>query len=237
MPILAGLDVDIVQHAAQAYTVATVDMNRVALDLYGAPGGLGIDKLRADLDTDGRELLLATNAGMYGPNVAPVGLFLGHGTAHPLDLDDGTGNFYLKPNGVFWVDAEGAHVARSESYAPIGEVRLATQSGPLLLEHGDVHPAFTPASSNLVVRSGVCAPNTHTVKIAISADGVRLYDFATLFRKLGCTDALYLDGTISVLSTPGNPMATSQRFSGLLAVTRPTERSVDDPVEDASSDR
>ena len=84
-----------------------------------------------------------------------------------------------------------------------GKVELATQSGPLLVEAGRIHPVFKPGSTSLLFRNGVGVVEPHTVCFAISEEPVNFYEFATLFRDvLHCPDALFLDGTISSLHAP-----------------------------------
>ena len=158
-------------------------------------------RLDAWLHRRGERLEFAMNAGMYHADGGPVGLLVIDGRElAPLNRDDGAGNFFLKPNGVFYVDATGAHVVATEDYpADAAGVRLATQSGPLLLQHGTIHPAFAPASRSRHVRNGVgiCAGRP---VFAISRGKVTLHAFAAWFRDtLGCTDALYLDGAVSSL--------------------------------------
>ena len=87
---------------------------------------------------------------------------------------------------------------------------LATQSGPLLLDAGQIHPKFTPDSPHRKIRSGVGTSDPHTVHLALSHGPVRFHNTATLFRDvLGCADALYLDGTISTMRSPVRPQARS----------------------------
>lgn len=210
-----------VSHADQAFRIVAFDPVLARLELVG-----GAEPLRtfADLRRAG-PFLAATNAGIFHPNLRAVGLHVEDGHEHvPLELADGAGNFYLKPNGVFWIDAEGAHVAASEDYAPVGEVQLATQSGPLLLDGGVRHPAFRDDSKNRLLRSGVGVCSGRPV-LAISEGAVRFAELAGLFEALGCEDALYLDGVISVLDLGEGP-APEGRFAGFLVVrsTPPADR-------------
>jgi uncharacterized protein YigE (DUF2233 family) len=162
----------------------------------------GFRALESGLRKRGQRLAFAMNAGMYHADFRPVGLLVVDGRElAPLELRDGAGNFFLKPNGVFWVDARGAHVTESAEYArlaPAG-VRLATQSGPLLLRAGAIHPAFDPASRSRHVRNGVGVCDGRATFV-ISQTKVTLHEFARHFRDdLRCTDALYLDGVVSSL--------------------------------------
>ncbi|HWW75743.1 MAG TPA: phosphodiester glycosidase family protein, partial [Pyrinomonadaceae bacterium] len=77
--------------------------------------------------------------------------------------------------------------------------RLATQSGPLLVRHGAIHPAFDAASTSRLLRNGV-GVSGDTVLFVISERPVNFYELAAYFRdELHCTDALYLDGVVSSL--------------------------------------
>jgi uncharacterized protein YigE (DUF2233 family) len=184
-------------------------------------------RLDAWLRARGQRLDFAMNAGMYHADFAPVGLLVIDGRRlAPLDTGDGQGNFFLKPNGVFFVDAAGAHVVATDAFAPDAEgIRLATQSGPLLLQGGVVHPAFDPASRSRHVRNGVgiCAGKPVFV---ISRAPVTLHAFALHFRDaLHCQDALYLDGAISSLHSAALGRSDNRAALGpIIAVVRPIAR-------------
>lgn len=142
---------------------------------------------------------------MYHGDFSAVGLFVSDGQeAVPLNTANGDGNFFLKPNGVFAVTEPGARVIETSEYARLGEhAILATQSGPLLVRGGKLHPAFNANSESPLFRNGVGVPSPDVTLFVISEAPVNFYEFATLFRdKLGCPDALFLDGTISSLHAP-----------------------------------
>ena len=104
---------------------------------------------------------------------------------------------------------------------------LATQSGPLLVRGGQVHPAFDAGSKSRLLRNGVGVASPQTVVFVISEDPVNFYEFATLFRdRLHCPDALYLDGTISSLHASALGRDDSRTDLGpIIAVTAPSGRS------------
>jgi uncharacterized protein YigE (DUF2233 family) len=140
------------------------------------------------------------NAGMYHPDLAPVGLLVESGaTRAPVVTADGPGNFGLLPNGVFCVTATGFAVIESRRFAAAPPAcRQATQSGPMLVIGGALHPRFLPGSTSRHIRNG----------IGVSADGGRavlaISGRPVNFRDgLGLPDALYLDGQVSRLYAPG----------------------------------
>lgn len=154
----------------------------------------------------GHRLVFAMNAGIYEPTLAPTGLAIEAGRElAPLEVRDGTGNFYASPNGVFYVTAAGAAIARTTAFAtaaPKG-VRLATQSGPILLEDGAMPAAVVRApsgpSARRLKRNAVCVSHG-TATLVMVDTGVTLHELALYLRDhVGCRDALYLDGAISQL--------------------------------------
>lgn len=167
------------------------------------------NNLKTGLQFERKELKFATNGGMFSPEMKPVGLYIENGLMiHPIDLSDKShGNFYMKPNGVFMIDKSGtANVVSSEdfvarNYAP--QTLFATQSGPMLVTNGNIHPKFNLNSTSKRLRSGVGIINSQKVAFVISHKPVNFYHFAKLFRDyLGCNNALYLDGTISQMHIP-----------------------------------
>ena len=161
--------------------------------------------LKSYLDAQDQELLFAMNAGMYLKNRQPQGLYIEKGDVLvEMDtLQKAFGNFYLQPNGVFFLTREGrAGVKRSDQIPALSELEFATQSGPMLLIEGKVHSAFRKGSENVHIRNGVgILPNGNPV-FAISSERVNLYDFASFFQSLGCENALYLDGYVSRMYLP-----------------------------------
>ena len=170
------------------------------------------------------QITFATNAGIFDSWFAPTGLHIENGkTIKPINLDSGWGNFFLKPNGVFQIDASGAKIVRSEDFKAISDIKLATQSGPLLVIDGKLHPAFKENSKNFRIRSGVGVKSNKEIIFAISNQQIRFYDFAMFFRQeLKCNDALYLDGFISMMHIPASGrIAKRGSFAGIFAVLKP----------------
>src|SRR6478609_11667425 len=173
------------QHGNAKWSLFDLDPARVTLMLVGqrADEPQTFEALAPYLKERGLTLAVATNAGIFGPARHPMGLHVQDGEIlTPLSTADGDGNFFLKPNGVFWLDDAGVHVASSEQYAPQGRLRFATQSGPLLLEHGQIHPAFSSESRSRRLRSAIGVDTRGHAHLAISLGQVSFYDAASLFR-------------------------------------------------------
>lgn len=163
------------------------------------------DRLAPWLLSRGQKLVFAMNGGMYHGDFSAVGLFVSDGKQLvPLNTANGEGNFFLKPNGVFAVTDAGARVIESSEYPQLRErVILATQSGPMLVRAGKIHPGFNVNSQNRLLRNGVGVPSPEVAIFAISEVPVTFHEFATMFRDtLHCPDALFLDGTVSSLHAP-----------------------------------
>jgi uncharacterized protein YigE (DUF2233 family) len=164
------------------------------------------ERVASSLAAEGRRLAFAMNAGMYHPDRTPVGLYVEGGAAlSGLVTAAGPGNFGMLPNGVFCVAEAGLAVIESRAFAADPpDCLFATQSGPMLVIDGALHPRFLPDSDSRHVRNGV----------GVSADGARAFfaisdrpvtfrEFALLFRDaLETPNALYLDGSISRLYAP-----------------------------------
>jgi uncharacterized protein YigE (DUF2233 family) len=121
-------------------------------------------------------------------------------TIKSLDtLQDGYGNFYLQPNGIFFIKNDSAGVLPSTLFSKKKIAPTwATQSGPMLLINEKVHPIFQEGSTNLNIRNGVGIISQHEIVFVISHKEVNLFDFAMLFKEeLNCKNALYLDGFVS----------------------------------------
>ena len=196
-------------YAGNDYTVCRFDLRKDHLRLFsmddkGEPYG-SFFALSAVLDDKGQSLAFGMNAGMYGEDLKPVGLYIEDGkTERKLNRRDGPGNFHMKPNGVFYIDGGRGGVMETEAFAASGiHPQFASQSGPMLVVDGQLHPKFSADGTSLQRRNGVGAPDDHTLIFVISESFVNFHSFASLFKdKLGCANALYLDGSISSLYAP-----------------------------------
>jgi len=187
------------------FTTIRVDVRSAHLELFlrdeAGQTFNRFDRLKTWLAGKNKRLLFAMNAGMFKPDFSPVGLLVRYGQpVSPLNLSDGAGNFFLKPNGVFFISESGPRIVDSTEYAALAQgVRFATQSGPLLVRDSKLHPAIDAGSTSRLIRNGV-GISGDSVVFVISEQPVSFYDLAVYFRdELHCPDALYLDGVVSSL--------------------------------------
>ncbi|MGJ8559259.1 MAG: phosphodiester glycosidase family protein [Litorimonas sp.] len=148
--------------------------------------------------------VMVMNGGMYHADRSPVGLYIDENLLRaPLVKRAGPGNFGLLPNGVFWSDGTQVFVTETLAYDRLSPTpEFATQSGPMLVIDGALHPRFKPDSESRKRRNGVGIVGDRVV-FAISDDFVTFHHFARLFRDhLNADNALFLDGSISRIYAP-----------------------------------
>ena len=210
-PPAAAADCARMDHDGQGYVVCTVHADeepKLGLWLNDADGRKlnNFGGVRSTL-TDGQVLAFAMNAGMFHADYEPVGLFRSGSETHgKLVTAGGGGNFGLLPNGVFCTGGSAPfRVIESRAFAKSQpQCRLATQSGPMLVIHGDLHPRFLVDSDSRYIRNGVgVSADGDTAWFAISDRPVTFHEFGRLFRDgLKARNALYFDGSISRLYAP-----------------------------------
>lgn len=224
------------------YHIYELDPSQETLQIFlNDPSGKPFNtfkNLEAHLNHSGQRLKFAMNAGIYEPGYIPSGLYIENGKTlvglnrnppppkkNPTDF---TPNFFLQPNGVFFIDAKGAGVMETEAFAKSQrQPRLATQSGPLLVKNGEIHPVFTETSTSRLIRNGVGVTKEGKVLFIASERSEKgrtnFHNFASLFIGLGCPNALYLDGDISefYLRSDEPAIQATTAFAGILAIVEP----------------
>lgn len=192
----------------ETFATFTVDPNKTNIEFFLRDGEANyfksIENLKSYVEKNGKRLRFAMNGGMYQQDNKPLGLFIeNQKTITPLNTRKAKGNFYLQPNGVFYITTDRkAFVSRTEDFTNDGQIRFATQSGPMLLVGGEINAEFARDSGNVHIRNGVCVMQDNRVIFAISKKRVNFYEFAEHFRNLNCANALYLDGFVSRMYLP-----------------------------------
>lgn len=192
------------------YTICEVDASTEALELFlyddsGLPLGQfsTIDRKLAEQQ---QKLVFGMNAGMYHDDRAPVGHYMEDGQEIMRVIDSaGPGNFGLLPNGVFCLREDRADVFETLTFLQQNPTcRDATQSGPMLVIDGALHPRFLEDGTSQFIRNGVgTSSDGQRVVFAISDEPVNFHSFGLLFRDhLDLPNALYFDGKVSRLYAP-----------------------------------
>jgi len=214
--------------------IADLDSNIIQMHLFNGEGKnlLNLGAVKKSVQIQNLIPLMITNAGMFTEKLEPEGLYIGEKQSKFFELDTGKNNpelnFYMKPNGVFYIDSQNcANICTTESYMALikknkTKVRIATQSGPMLLIDGEIHKKFREGSTNFNIRSGVGIINEKKIVFAISLTEVNFYDFAMFFKEIfNCKNALYLDGAISKMYLYDiAPKTIDGRFGPMISVSR-----------------
>lgn len=211
--------------------VATKDINFHLLNEIDERRIHDFNSINAEAKEEKAELIFAMNAGMFDQRGKPIGLFISEGkVSHDVNLKKGnSGNFYaLPPNGIFALDAKDKLVVLPtanfiQTYKKPEDLKLATQSGPMMVIGGKFNKAFNEGSPNLNIRNGVGVNEKGNAVFIISEDKVNFYEFSQLFLdKMGCKNALYLDGVVSQWFAPGvHEKSNSQYDIGpIIALTK-----------------
>jgi len=222
---LAGITSFSYFQAADDIISFTCNPKKQNIDLYWKNdkneiiGSLG--NLNSYLSQKGKTLVFAMNGGMYMEDQKPLGLFIQNKKEiTKINTRKGGGNFYLKPNGIFYItDKNEAKISVTGSFKN-ANVKYATQSGPMLVINDTIHKEFTKGSKNLNIRNGVGILADGQVLFAMSKTPINFYDFALFFKNKGCKNALYLDGFVSRIYYPEkNWVQKDGNFGVIIGVT------------------
>jgi uncharacterized protein YigE (DUF2233 family) len=197
------------QSLGQSYTVCQFESGGVQFELFNLDAAAEpyryLGNLARDLKQQGKTLSFAMNAGMFDENQRPIGLYIENGKqTKKLNRRSGSGNFHLKPNGVFYINKGEADVMETEAFARSGlKPEFASQSGPMLVVNGKIHPKFSPTGTSRKLRNGVGVDAAGRLSFVISENAVTFWEFASLFKDdLQAENALFFDGSVSSLYAP-----------------------------------
>lgn len=201
-----------------SYTTDTKNIRMFHKDNSGKVFG-NFANLKEYLKKQNTTLKFAMNGGMYLKDLSPQGLYIEGGkVVKEINLKHNSyGNFYMQPNGVFYITKDGnASVVKSSEFKLNKNIEYATQSGPMLVIDSKINPKFTPKSKSFYVRNGVGILPGDKLLFAISKEPIRFYDFANFFKKAGCKNALYLDGYVSRIYLPGKGITNQDFIFGII---------------------
>ena len=173
---------------------------------------------------DPSTIAFAMNGGMYGDDLKPIGYYVQNGERlKELNRGDGDGNFYMKPNGVFFGSGAGWRVLGSNTFFnTVGDrPQFGTQSGPMLLVDGKLHPEIQDDGPSKAIRNAVGVDGSGKAHFVISEAPVSFGQLARYFRDvLKVSNALYLDGAVSSLWDPATGRLDKGRIGPVIVVTK-----------------
>lgn len=171
---------------------------------------------------DSASVAFAINGGMYGDDLRAIGYYVQNGERlKELNRADGEGNFYMKPNGVFFGTGSKWQVMGSNTFFSTVSDRpeFGTQSGPLLLVDGKLHPEVQDDGPSKAIRNAVGVDAGGKAHFVISDAPVSFGQLARYYRDvLKVKNALYLDGAISSLWDPARGRMDKGRVGPIIVV-------------------
>ena len=208
------------------HCIADPAKHRVRM-MLGSPPYRSLAKLQAAWPDDAPKVAFAMNAGMYDGDGKPIGYYVQQGERlQELNRNDGSGNFHLKPNGVFFGTGGKWRILTTEDfYSTVGDrPDFGTQSGPMLLLDGKIHPKISEDGPSKRIRNGVGVDAGGKAHFVVTARPVSFGQFARFFRDVANTpNALYLDGTVSSLWDPARGRMDTRADLGPLVVVEDKE--------------
>lgn len=173
---------------------------------------------------DPATIAFAINGGMYGDDLKPIGYYVEKGErGAELNRADGDGNFYMKPNGVFFGSGGQWRVLGSNTFFnSVGDrPEFGTQSGPMLLVDGKLHPEIQDDGPSKAIRNAVGVDASGKAHFVISDAPVSFGQLARYYRDvLKVSNALYLDGAVSSLWDPAGGRKDGGRVGPIIVVTK-----------------
>ncbi|MFM7350179.1 MAG: phosphodiester glycosidase family protein [Erythrobacter sp.] len=173
---------------------------------------------------DPATIAFAINGGMYGDDLKALGYYVEKGERlKELDRGAGTGNFYMKPNGVFFGSGGSWRVMGSNTFFnTVGDrPEFGTQSGPLLLDNGKLHPEIQDNGPSKAIRNAVGVDASGKAHFVISDAPISFGQLARYYRDvLKVQNALYLDGAVSSLWDPAGGRQDGGRVGPIIVVTK-----------------
>lgn len=217
----------IFENTPLTHCLAIPSRHTIAMDL-GPSGEAPYRSLSAFAKTRNADTIaFAMNAGMFDDEGKPIGYFVEHSERlKELNTADGEGNFHMKPNGVFYGTGDAWAVHTSEDFlANVSErPEFGTQSGPMLVVDGKIHPEITHDGPSKLIRNAVGVDDKGRAHFVISNAPISFGKLARFYRdKLGVKNALYLDGTVSSLWNPSTDRLDSAAPIGPIVVVERKE--------------
>ena len=215
----------IFEDTSLTHCLATPARHAIAMDL-GPDGGEPYRSLsRFAQSSTASTIAFAMNGGMYDGAGRPIGYYVENAQRlQTLNTASGEGNFHMSPNGVFF-GSDGKWEVRTTAdfLANVSDrPQFGTQSGPMLVIDGDLHPDIAHDGASRMVRNGVGVDERGRAHFVISNAPISFGRFSRFFRdKLDVANALYLDGNVSALWNPATDrLDTGAPIGPIIVITK-----------------
>lgn len=205
--------------------------HRIAMDNLGADKQPFSSLAAFAATVDESSIAFVMNGGMYGDDLKAVGYYVENGERlSELDRGDGPegedANFYMKPNGVFFGTGGKWQVLGTNTFFnTVGDrPQFGTQSGPMLVIDGTLHPDIQDNGPSKAIRNGVGVDAKGAAHFVISGSPVSFGLLARYFRdEVKASNALYLDGAVSSLWDPATGRQDKGRVGPIIVVSKREE--------------
>ncbi len=212
------------EDVALTHCVADPAQHRIGMANLGADKQPFASLAKFAAGVDPATIAFAINGGMYGDDLKPIGYYVEKGERRAeLNRGDGDGNFYMKPNGVFFGSGGQWRVLGSNTFFnTVGDrPAFGTQSGPMLLVDGKLHPEIQDDGPSKAIRNAVGVDGAGKAHFVISDAPISFGQMARYFRDtLKVSNALYLDGAVSSLWDPAGGRQDGGRVGPIIVVTK-----------------
>ncbi len=211
-----------------ALTHCTADPAQHAIAITYGPGDgsvpYGSLTAFAGAREDNSAIAFAMNGGAFSDDLKPRGYLVASGARlAELNRSDGTGNFHMKPNGVFFGSGAAWRILTADRfYSSVSErPQFGTQSGPMLLIEGKLHPAIAEEGNSRAIRNAVGVDQAGLAHFVISDAPLSFGTLARFFsEELGVANALFLDSKSSSLWDPATGRLDEGRAGPIIVVTK-----------------
>ncbi len=192
---------------------------------YAQASGDRFGSLAAFAETvDKRTIAFAINGGPAGDDGKPKGYFVQNKQRiAELDLGSGDGNFYIKPNGVFYGTGNAWRLRTTPSfYSGVRDrPQFGTQSGPMLLVDGKLPSEISENGPSRAIRSGVGIGSDGKAHFVVSQKPLSFGQLARFFRdEAKVKNALFLASNRSALWDPATKRLDNGSVGPIIVVTK-----------------
>lgn len=217
----------IFENVPLTHCLAVPSRHRISMDL-GPSGGAPYRSLSAfSKANEDAPIVFAMNAGMFDDEGKPIGYFVEDSQRlQTLNTAEGKGNFYLKPNGVFYGSGDSWTIRTTDDFLANVKDRpqFGTQSGPMLVINGKIHPEITENGPSRMVRNAVGVDDKGRAHFVISNAPLSFGVMARFYKnELSVKNALYLDGEVSALWNPATDRLDNGAAIGPIVVVERKE--------------
>ncbi|MEO0461917.1 MAG: phosphodiester glycosidase family protein [Pseudomonadota bacterium] len=210
---------------ALTHCVADPAKHRIKVTYGPGDGSTPYGSLDAYAATaEAETIAFAMNGGAFSDDLKPRGYLVASGARlGELSRGSGDGNFFMKPNGVFYGTGGTWRVRSTDRFysTVLDRPQFGTQSGPMLLVGGELGGAISEEGTSLAIRNAVGVGPDGKAHFVISGDPLTYSQLARFFRdELKVKDALFLDSKSSSLWDTATGRMDQGRTGPIIVVTK-----------------